>query len=210
MSRHRISLHCSQTAIVNCDRTFITFEDCNIDSMCHFFTMTRDQFFAFDDVLTLIYKYGKEGNYPLGLNMWFYYHHNEGKFRNGTRSFNFLSLQQYIKCAHDRLVSLFRQNCDGDGRTRERRRGNNSAQRKRPLSATKQSSNRSSISGEESGRKTLPRSTINVELPSAHEDSAIFHQRDSATPRWRSKSASSTSSSLCNLSPSVSVCLDSD
>ena len=162
MSRHRISLHCSQTAIVNCDGTFITFEDCNNDSKCHFFTMTRHQFFAFDDALTLILKHGKEGNYPLGLNMWFYYRHNKGKIRNGRRCFNFLSLQQYINCAHAKLMLLFRQTDREDGRTRghcarrERRRRhvNVSSQRKRPLSTTMQLSSQSSSTGNDSVWKT--------------------------------------------------------
>lgn len=202
----RLYLHSLQSATVNEKRSIITFETRHVNGCRYYFDLTRQQFFAFDDIFLFIDKHHAEGHFPLSHNMWFYFGEDGAKLYTTNLDdqsyFKFHSFTQYKRFTHQRILSLLR----ARGENVTRRNGSKSTATgggsrrhyisgdKRPLSTIVQSFNQSGTSEQHhQDGEAVSRATNDAILPHPSKKSAILSERDDTTSRWRTDSSSSLS-----------------
>ena len=193
----------------------ITFETRLASGRREHFILTKNQFLALDDALILIRESNSYGHYPLGQNVWMHYNAFDASLyketANGARiNFIFVCFEEYKRHTHNRLRSLILLNCDGARRNRRRCGEAQNARCQRPLSVTMRSSHQPS-SSKRSYRtewKTASRSTDNVKLSHDDKTRSVLSKWDRTSPRRRSDSISSQSSTYSNLSSATSVRLE--
>jgi len=172
-------IHTVQYASVNYRHSLIIFSNEQVDGTCTSFTLTREQFFAFDDVIHMISRGNMQGYFPLGGNIYFNYHktfhHYETElFQMGEtygsqlKTFVFRSFNDYKRDVHGKILSLLRKRDYGARR---------SSTRKRTLSDASKCSTQSPKAVNTGKGETLPRKTDNVLMSHAGETSAIL-------PKW--------------------------
>lgn len=125
----RFNLHVVKSVSVNTSRKTVTFETHYVNALTHYFTMTRDQFLAFDDALCMIDRGNMQGDFPLGYNMWFTYccnyNHYEIELQKDGRlffKFDYDSFIDYKRVIHQKLLSFFRLSDEGSRRNGRRAR----------------------------------------------------------------------------------------
>ena len=201
----RLYLHSLQSATVNKKRTEITFETRHANGCHYYFSLSRNQFLAFDDVFFLIDSSDcTHGHFPLGENLWFYYSANEATLyvaSNDKRPyFTFESFSQYKRFAHQRILSLLRLKEETKVSVSRRENGGKGRRRgtpnhKRPISTVMQSANRCDATKRVRGeRKTLSRAADDAVMPHMREEGAVLPERNSSNSRWRIDSSSSSES----------------
>ena len=201
MSLRRFSMHHVQMASVDRSKSLVTFETRDIHQRRFYFTLTREQFLAFDDVIQLLKREDRYGHFPLGDDMWFHYSEYGGKIYEYNRDayWKFISLTQYKKHVHQRLMSFFR--CKDEwvshpqrGRKRRLHRRRVRAMRdddigdedqypksskcKRTLSTSLCPSTQSSASGSACEWEASPRPTDNVLMSPIWKESAFLSKRE--------------------------------
>ena len=201
----RLYLHSLQSATVNRKKTEITFETRHANGCHYYFSLTRNQFLALDDVLFLIDSPDCiHGHFPLDTNLWFHYGANEATLYVTSSDkrpyFTFESFAQYKRFTHHRILSLLR--LKEEAKASITRRENDSRGRrvsfsnhKRPISSVVQSVNRSTTTKRNHGeRKTLPRATDNADMSHSGEEGIVFPKRNNSNSRWWIDSSSSSAS----------------
>jgi len=195
-----INLHPIQRVCVNDLSTSITFSNEDVDGSTYYFTMTKEQFFAFTDAMYLIERGNMQGCFPLGQNVFFKYHKgyryyesklyriddNEKGNQRRHHTFVFHFFNYYKNVIHNDIVSFLRRREHGSLRRREhgsRRRHQSTKSRvksttgKRPLSNAGESSRKPQSVGNTREGETLYRSTNNVDMSDSRETSTILSKR---------------------------------
>ena len=160
----------------------------------YYFTLSQEQFHAFDDALCVIDRGNMQGYFPLGGDVYFNYHRgHEGdesqfiKFGRKDRldiKFDFIVFNDYMKYVHHRILSFLRLP-DGETRRRGRKRHRetkdrgNSSVGKCPLPDVCKSAIKSSTSGKVCEGEITPRSTDNALMSTSDEACAVLPQRGS-------------------------------
>ena len=159
----------------------------NDSSHGEFFTMTREQFFDFSDLLSVM-KVGRiKGHIPFARNLYFYYDHYSNTahlYRTWdgrcVNSFTFNTFQEYKRNVHHRILSFLRRRTYGSGRSyrgAEEKSGGEPSNGKRPLSDARYYSTQSTKTIDNHTGETPSRSTDNVIMPHTKEASAILPKR---------------------------------
>lgn len=203
----RLYMHSLQSAIVDRNRSNITFETRHANGCHYYFDMTRHQFFALDDIFLYIDKHHAEGHFPLGHNMWFHFDDCEAKLYTTNPDdrpyFKFQSFAQYKRFTHQRILSLLRSRDDNvrtkngskSAATTRGSRQHYTSGDKRPLSTIVQPFTQSGTpKRHHQSSETTSRASNNVVMPDSNKKSAILPEWNNTTARRRSDSPSSLSS----------------
>ena len=205
----RFSLVCTQEIAVDKSKTLLTLSTTGLDGCTHYFQLTRQQFFALDDVITLMhYDRNAQTHLPLGQNVWIrcdHHGHSVVIYRATTRYeepyFRFVNFNLYIRRVHKHIISFLRsQDRTGSRRTTQgrglkRRRledsddvdgessdaANGAAHCERPLSTAMRSAPRSpTIARGSPDGASLQRSTDNAVLPAVGQTSPVLPKRNNS------------------------------
>ena len=189
--------HLNTVQSVNLDsaRDTIIFETQCVTSSTYYFTLTREQFFAFDDALYMIERGNMQGHFPLGQDIYFSYHNDRRgherrliKRRRQDRpdiTFDFVAFTDYIKSVHHRIISFLRW---GDQATRRKQRRRHRAKKDRSISSSRkrslpdgcESASESTTTGKTCDGKITPGPSDNALMSPALETSTIFPERSSS------------------------------
>ena len=108
----RFNLICSQKLDITDNKTLITLSTQTINGHMHYFHLTRNQFLALDDALTLIDAKCGYTDFPLGQNIWFHYNYHKAviydAMQYGQSYFKFMNFQLYKRRSHRRVMSFLR------------------------------------------------------------------------------------------------------
>jgi len=152
-----------------------------------FFTMTREEFFDFSDLLSLMKTGRMNGHIPFAHNFYFcheqysdtayFYKTWDGRCMN---SFTLNSFQEYKRNIHHRILSFLRRHNYGSGRRHRRpeeKSGGKPSTGKRSFSDACYYSTQSTKTIDNHTGETPSRSTDNVIMPHTKEASAILPKR---------------------------------
>ena len=192
----RFHMDSVQRVNVDISSNSVIFESQYVKSTVQYFTLSREQFHAFDDVWCIISRGNIQGIFPLGDDIYFNYHNDRGqeerqfvKLGRNDRmivKFNFLSFDYYIHNVHRRILFILRWYEGRTRRTERTRRRAAAADRKKPssrkrsLSDVCESTNKSTTSVDTCQGEITPRSSDHVLVSTADEASAILPQRGSS------------------------------
>ena len=177
----------------------------------HFhFTLSKEQFLAFDDAIAVIERSHCYGDYPLGQNTWLNYNESGVSLYKNVRDsgrikFYFSNFREYKRYTHSRLKSFVPLTRKESGRLRHY--GNTyAASHKRPSSITMRQSDKSRATKRKCrrGRCITSRKTKDAELSSNEETCSVLSEWDYSNSRC-SDSISSESSDLTNITTPSSI-----
>ena len=105
-------LHNLQRVTVTNDKEVITFETERVNGCTYYFTLSKEEFFAFHDVTILLSHDNMRGHFPLSDRIWFHYSRPGASFydtaEHGQPYFKFENFHQYLSHAHRKLLSFLR------------------------------------------------------------------------------------------------------
>ena len=116
MAAH-FSLINTQKIVIDKSRTTITLSTKTISGHTHYFDLTRNQFFALDDAITLMKYDWRQTSFPLGHNIWLRCSSNRSNSHDAviydaTRYeqpyFRFINFEMYKRRVHQRVMSFLR------------------------------------------------------------------------------------------------------
>ena len=116
MAAH-FSLFNTQKIVIDKRRSTITLSTKTISGHSHYLHLTRNQFFALDDAITLMNYDWRQTSFPLGHNIWIRCSSSRSKShdaviynatRHGQPYFRFINFEVYKRRVHHRVMSFLR------------------------------------------------------------------------------------------------------
>ena len=102
----------TQKIDINENKSLITLLTQSINGHTYYFHLTREQYLAFDDTLTLINDNQHITDFPLGQNIWFHHDYQKSIIYDPTQYgqsyFRFINFQLYRRRIHWRVMSFLR------------------------------------------------------------------------------------------------------
>lgn len=225
-------MHITQKVKVDKSTGCIIFQTRTMSGCVYYFPLTFNQFMAFNDVITLIrnlnhHHHQSKGHYPLGQNLWFYYHsHSASFYDNGkvTRVyFRFHDFNLYLSHLHHKLLSFLRNEDIGraTGGTRRKHliankssdyddkgRVDEISNCKRPLSIIVRPKTEFETSKEHSEKwNSLSRSTNDAIMSSAGQTDTVLPKWNNTDSCRRYESKTATTHTRGDLPSPESVCI---
>lgn len=182
----------TQKIDVDKNKTLVTLSTKSITGHVHYFHLSRNQFFAFDDAIALIDSNCSFNNYPLGNNIWLYHYGRHCTLYTNTASgqpyFKFTNFHLYKTRIHQRVMSFLRSSSEPDVTSRRTKRQRSTttdvndegppARHQRPLSiAVRPTLGSSTAQDSISCGSPSFGATDNVFMPTAESPPTVFPQR---------------------------------
>ena len=212
----RLYIQTMQYVFFNKQTKEVVFETRYVTGRRYHFILNLDQFIALDNTITLINANPRHGHYPLGQNMWFHFNDEGVTLYRNTHSSNrinfvFENFEEYKSYVHKRLYSLIRSTTQ---RVVTRRRNHERSAiktHKRTLSDELWSTTQSPTPKQHCGqqRETSPRPSLYANLSTAEQTCSIFSKWDSANPRRRNHSFTTSPDRDASLASPSSIQLNS-
>ena len=212
----RLYMQSFQYATYNRAYEKVTFETRFASGRRNYFSLTKHQFLALNDVIYLIDKGKAHGHFPLGQRTWMHCNAFDASLYRDMKNcdriyFNFNSFAEYMKHTHQRLLSLVRskeKKANGVTNVKQLRKIGRGGEAeviatscKRPLSVVLQPSDQSPTSKRSRREewKSTSRSSDHADVSATSQESDLFPKWYYSNSRRRSDSTSSVLSTEENL-----------
>ena len=202
MYSSRFYFHGVQCVSVNEFKDLIRFETHHPNNRSHYFPMTIDEFYGFNDSLSMIERGNMQGDFPLSDQMWFRFELRDDNeyeikfYRNGSTRRSYFSFyddnefHHYRKNIHPQLLLFLRSRDERLWRRRRERlryRSNEGevvpTSRKRPHPDESESAYQSTATINTCERSSSSRATNDAFMCDQVETSAIFPKWSNSNPR---------------------------